>query len=477
MREKYRLSIISIAILLFSCNIVSCQCITNNEDISFSNNEEIIKLAVVGDILATKNIQETAARSINNSIDDPYLRVASGFESLFDQKVIELLSSADITFGNLETPIAEGLTEKWYYDDTGRPVSEEVEIDPGILYDNNVYKYNPMMIMNAHPALAIALKNIGFDVVSTANNHYANRASNGIDKTIDALREAELDFVGTIRYDELIDENNDGFPDNKAYIIKEVKGVKIAFLAYVCHVNHINGGFQWQPFFCNGLLPADEYCSRQTYCSLSNNSKVEFNVRSFCNCIGNAKEEADIVAVSLHAGFWLRHNPSLLQKAYIKRFIESGADIIIGHGPHVLQPIEIVETEDNRKVCIFNSLGNFICDGGTENRGLVNNFLSVIGYVNIIKNDDIISVHNYSYTPIFSLKNNKNTKVVVADNSYKKSFEIIDIIINGNDFQRYLLSELYLLKVPGGKILIRDDMLPERYITIKWFFENLLRNK
>lgn len=477
MERKNCKGIIFILILIIICpNIASNQLsIDNNSGSSI----ETINIAFVGDILMTKGVQKTAQRLMNHSIDDPYKRVASGFEGCFSKQVIKILSSANLTFGNLEIPIAEGLTEKWSYNKNGRPICEEIEIDPGILYDDKVYKHNPGMIFNAHPALAYALKNIGFDVVSTANNHYANRASNGIDKTIDALRKANLSFVGTIKYDEIVDSDKDGYPDNKAFIVKEVKGIKVAFLAFASQLNHIVGGFQIHPVFLGRLPPADEFCSRQVFCALSNNSDISFNIKHFCESINKAKNESDIVVVSLHAGIWNRHNPSMLQKKYIKYFTDAGADIITGSGPHVLQSIEKINTNNGKNSYVFYSLGNFIVDGAKESTSVIDSKLGGIGFVEI-SNDSLngIKISDVSFTPTFSFKKKDgNTQVVLTNKSYfKKTKRIVDIVMNGTIFQRFLLSQYSLSNFPLGRILIRDDIWPDHWIFLKWKFEEIRDN-
>jgi len=94
-----------------------------------SENRYTIKIAVTGDLLTTKNVLITAENQMNQSIIDPFARVASGFEKLFSKSIIENISSADLAFGNLEEPIAEGLTEKWYW-------QKWLQV-PFCFYDNN----------------------------------------------------------------------------------------------------------------------------------------------------------------------------------------------------------------------------------------------------------------------------------------------------------------------------------------------------
>jgi poly-gamma-glutamate synthesis protein (capsule biosynthesis protein) len=477
---KKALIIIIIGFVLSTNITASAENIFTSQDSSYSNNpispekNYTINIAVTGDLLTTKNVQITAESLMNESITDPYIRVASGFESLFSESIIENISSADLAFGNLEEPIAEGLTEKWYWENN-RPVCEKINVEPGDLYDDKAYKYNPRMVINAHPALALALKNVGFDIVSTANNHYANRASNGIDLTIDALNKAGLDFVGTLKYDEIIDENSDGYPENIPYIIKNVKGVKIAFLGFATQTNHIVGGFQIFPVFRGRLPPADKFCSRQIYSILSNNAPIEFNIQNFCNGIREAKNNSDIVCVSVHWGICNKHEPSILQKKIAKRFLESGADVIIGHGPHVVQPIEKVITSDNRETYVIYSLGNFLIDGAYQRSLTYNSKVAVIGFINIVNSSGNILINNITNIPTFSSKTeDKKTKVVIAENhGFKKAENIVQTVMDKGRLNRFILSQLYLSITPGLRIFIRDDIWPDHWILLKWSIEEI----
>ena len=432
--------------------------------------KEKITIATVGDILAMKDVQYAALKLKNPNIKDEYQKNASGYEQLFSEEIKKEFKKADILFGNLENPIAKGLIEKWKFDKNGRPICKKINVPKHVLYDGKAYNHNPFMVFNAHPSLALALKNLGFDIVSTANNHFANRGCNGIDATIDALRKAKLDFVGTIRSDELIDNNGDGFPDNKAYVIKEVKGIKIAFLAFTSPINHVVGGFQLRPVFLGKLLKGDKACSKQVYCIVCNNNTVEWNVIQFCEQIKKAKKEADIVCVSNHCGIWQNHNPTELQKKLSKWFLESGADVIIGHGPHVIQPIEKYITKDKRKTFIIYSLGNFLYSGGTEDTPLTNSLVGMIAFINIIKDNNKITVDNIDYTPTFSYKGKFGYVQVIKPNLslYKKTKVIVDIVFNGTKESRIKLSKRYLSKWIGGWLAIKDDSLYERWILRRW---------
>ena len=182
---------------------------------------------------------------------------------------------------------------------------------------------------NAPQALLRDLKEIGFDIVSTANNHSMDTEIEGVLSTIDAAKEAGLDYVGTFK--------------NKSERIlrKEVNGVKFAFLAYT--------------YGCNGrenlIVPREEV---ENIAYLSDEEQIKKD-------IGIAKAQgADFVVVYPHWGIEYQSLPSPDQINLGRNMIEWGADLVIGNHPHVVQPVEYYETEDGRKGLIAYALGNFI---------------------------------------------------------------------------------------------------------------------
>ena len=131
-----------------------------------------VTIAAVGDVMTHRAVQRNAA-SIDRGYGAHYASVAP------------FLSRADITIGNLETPLAENLL----------PGGRETTSPPRKIFDDRVYSGYPTF--NAHPSLAAALKSAGFDVLQTANNHALDRGPAGVDRTIAALRSAGLSHTGT----------------------------------------------------------------------------------------------------------------------------------------------------------------------------------------------------------------------------------------------------------------------------------------
>lgn len=142
--------------------------------------DNIVHLLAVGDIMLSRNVGQKMVK---------YKDYKYPFEDTSG-----LLQKADITFGNLETPLL-----------SGPPV------------------YTPSMIFRADPECAPALSWAGFDVLSLANNHIMNKGQKGLENTLELLKQEEILGVGAGR----------DFGEAHQYKIIERKGIKIGFLAYV----------------------------------------------------------------------------------------------------------------------------------------------------------------------------------------------------------------------------------------------------
>lgn len=189
---------------------------------------------------------------------------------------------------------------------------------------------------NAPSAYLKDLKETGFDIVSTANNHSMDTELEGVFSTMEAAKEAGLDYVGS-------------FKDKSDRILfKEVKGIKLAFLAYT--------------YGCNGrenlIVPREEV---ENLGYLSDEDQIKKD-------IGRAKAQgADFVIVYPHWGIEYQSMPNEAQISLGRKMIDWGADLVIGNHPHVVEPVEIYQAEDGRKGLIAYALGNFISYQNYEN--------------------------------------------------------------------------------------------------------------
>lgn len=178
---------------------------------------------------------------------------------------------------------------------------------------------------NSPQDLGLDLIDIGFDVVNIANNHMCDKGTAGLAGTIDFWNSQDILMIG-------------GYTDADDYDdirVLEYSGVKIAFLSYTYGTNGIS-----LPSSSELIIPYinDDDIIRQ--CKLAN-------------------ECADFVIASVHWGNENQTTVSADQRYTAELLANNGVDVILGHHPHVLQPIEWISSDSGETLCIY-SLGNLV---------------------------------------------------------------------------------------------------------------------
>lgn len=219
-------------------------------------------------------------------------------------------------------------------------------------------------LFNSPDEMADAFKQAGFDIIVTANNHCLDRGVNGALRTLEVLKNRGLDTLGTYA----------GLADSKKPLIKEANGIKIGYLAYTYGTNGI---------------PVPE-----TYDYLVNFIDADKIIRE----IKLLRPEVDIVVLVLHWGVEYTDKPTPEQEQLARIFLETGADVILGSHPHVIQTMEIIPVHGQPKFVIY-GMGNFISHqiGQERNSGIV---LKVTFCKDL--NTDLTQIESISYTPTFS---------------------------------------------------------------------------
>lgn len=197
------------------------------------------------------------------------------------------------------------------------------------------------LLFNSPPEVADAVIDLGFDVFTMANNHLLDFGASATIESInfwnDKAAAHDLTVLGAYLNEE--DSNN--------IRIREVNGVKIAFLAYAEHLN----GFQ---------IPYDSPLR------VVMNHETDVIERQ----IKEANEIADAVIVAAH---WGVEDTTLVSEdriALANQMVNWGADVILGAHTHTAETMEWIEREDGTKGFVFYSMGNFICCQ-TDNFNLV----------------------------------------------------------------------------------------------------------
>ncbi|MHB1043104.1 MAG: CapA family protein [Eubacteriales bacterium] len=212
------------------------------------------------------------------------------------KKVKDYLKTGDVVFGNLENPVTAG--------------RETMPLE---------------MVLRADPGVEAGLKDAGFTVLSLANNHTPDFGPRGLLDTLQRLDRAGIRHAGAGKTES----------EALAASLAEVKGMKFAFLA----------------FNDPGVVP-DSYRAGPDHpgTAFTNMEKMAAAVRE-------TKGKAGFVVVSMHAGTEYAEEPDQTQVQFARRAVDAGADLVLGHHPHVIQRVEQYKGK-----YIFYSLGNFVFD-------------------------------------------------------------------------------------------------------------------
>jgi poly-gamma-glutamate capsule biosynthesis protein CapA/YwtB (metallophosphatase superfamily) len=176
-------------------------------------------------------------------------------------------------------------------------------------------------VLAAPPEAAGVLRQAGFDVLGLANNHALDWGTRGLMETAARLRLAGIATVGA------------GPTLDAAYapLIREVGGVRVAILAFDAFSRRVQDERAW--------------------------GVAQWDSASALAAVSSARRQAEAVIVSVHWGneYELRSSP--YQRRLAEALVEAGADLVVGHHPHVVQ-----ETQVQGESFVAYSLGNFVFD-------------------------------------------------------------------------------------------------------------------
>jgi poly-gamma-glutamate synthesis protein (capsule biosynthesis protein) len=319
---------------------------------------EQITIAAVGDLLMKSEIIDSAKQG------DGY-----SFDSIFEP-IKPYLMNHDLTIGNLETTFS------------GNRKLGRMGIRPKC--NCPMERRNPRTgypVFNCPDALAATLKNAGFHVLTTSNNHCMDGGSAGLKRTLKVLDQHGLKHTGTSR---TLDEANQ-------HLIMRVKGVNIGILAYTKGTNAISVPRRWMV-----------------------NS---FDRKRMIADIRLLKSRADFIIVCLHFGKEYQTYPSRDQKQLMQFLFKQGVNVILGSHPHVLHPVTQTVMKDNdgkvRNRVAASSLGNFVSSKLTRSESTIR---GMILSLTLSKNESgVIDVNKIDQIPtiVEKRKADKTTFTVV----------------------------------------------------------------
>jgi len=264
-----------------------------------------VSFAVAGDVIPHEPVRAAAgaaaaAGDAGNS---------QGWGALFSD-VSDVFEKADFGFVNMETPVAPAHS-----------------------------KGSKPFMFDAPVALIEGLKANGIKIVSFANNHVMDQGWAGFAETREHLRAEGMLFAGS----------GDTAADTFQPVITEANGIKVGWLGMTRWLNgnrnpdspdqpHVN--FFPYPGESGGATGADE--------------------AQVLDAVKAARAKCDLLVVSIHWGIEYAPAPRPEDVELAHKMLDAGASVVVGHHPHVLQPVETYKTQDGRNTVIFYSLGNFL---------------------------------------------------------------------------------------------------------------------
>lgn len=254
-----------------------------------------------------------------------------------------------------------------------KPIIEKADIAvanfEGTTCGDDLYAYQGYPLFNAPDEVLDAIKDTGFDLLSTINNHSLDTRKTGVIRTIEKIKARGMEQVGT--YVEK--------PESRI-VIMNVKGIKIAFLAYTEMLNGLDS-----------VLSEEDL---DTMINKIDRDKIKED-------IADAKEQnADLIVMMVHWGDEYQNNPNSRQKDLADFLLSEGVNIILGSHPHVVQECTGILYND-KKAYIAYSMGNFISNQRTEEELPPQTEDGVIISINIKKSGETgeTTIEGVEYTP------------------------------------------------------------------------------
>ena len=203
---------------------------------------------------------------------------------------------------------------------------------------------------NTPDSLADSIKESGLNFLLTANNHSYDTGLFGLKRTARVLREKGIEFIGT-RED----------ATTSLYTVKDVNGIKIGMADY----SYETSGNQEGRKYLNGNILAKE--ANDLIASFDYNKIDKFYAEAKKVIEDMKVKGAEYIVFYMHWGDEYKLSPSTWQKSIAQKLSNLGVDMIIGSHPHVIQPMELIHSEDgqNTTVCLY-STGNAVSNQRQE---------------------------------------------------------------------------------------------------------------
>jgi len=285
-------------------------------------------------------------------------------------------------------------------------VADVAIINQETIFVENPNRYSSYPTFGSPTAVGDAAIKAGFDVVAHATNHTLDKGTSGIQDTLNFWENnyPDINILGIHESEE---------DSDISYL--EKNNIKLAFVNYTYGLNGLK------------IPEGKEYMVDL----LGDDTKIK-------ETLDEAENNSDITIAILHIGTEYVYKPTKYHKDYVDFFIDNGADIVLCAHPHVLEPYDMITTENGNTGLVYYSLGNFI-----SNQNEVPRLLGGMADITIERNENgEIKIKEYDLIPLVTHYSGKYyTTYKLAD--YTDELAKVHKISSKRNFSVDILWELY----------------------------------
>ncbi len=392
--------------------------------------ENAFRITFAGDLILLEDQVKRAYSSGSYNFDDVF------------EYAEPYISSANLAIGVFEGPMAG--------EDAG--------------YSSSNFDDGKELYLNFPDEFAEAVKNAGFDLVTTATNHVLDKGIPGAERTLDTLDRIGLDHTGSYR--------TAAEKESSRVKIVEREGIRFAILSYTYGSNY----YESSDLAEGGLSYVTSVISG------TEGELFETLKASVRNDFEKAKSmDPDLIIVLPHIGTQFSNEADEEQEVWFGIFKEFGADIILGDHPHSVEPVSIDDC-GGKKVFTAYCPGNF-ANIYRENQGDTSALIEV--YIDRdskeIVGGGIVPLYtqspadgNYRALPVYEIINNYELRNQLSTDDCSRAEEahytVAEVMLNARldvagISERYLFDENGYLRVKTGGLTLTDEMKASPFYT------------
>lgn len=284
------------------------------------------------DKIASKSVSTTSVASTKPAIKETTAKIGSTGDILIHSPILDVAKNGNsYDFTSIFDKV------KPYYKKYDYMVAN-LEVSLG----GETLGYSGYPLFNCPDSILDALKFAGVNMLTTANNHCYDTGKDGFYRTVNAVANSNLDYIGTRRT-----------KTQKPYLVKNINNIKIGFINYTYETSSKSGKA------INGISVDKE--DAPLINSFNYDDLENFYAEISQNINNMYFDGAEAIVLYIHWGDEYKISANNWQKQIAQKLCDLGIDVIIGGHPHVIEPIELLNSTDGKKqtICLY-SLGNEI---------------------------------------------------------------------------------------------------------------------